>query len=113
MTVERLEQYRFLRHELEELRAQTRDMPGVDCAHIGVVAYADAELTRLQRVREIAAELAAIEAFIGCIKDSQMRLIIQYRFVGGESWSVVAKHIGGRNSRDGVRMMFNRFFKRK
>lgn len=108
MTVERLEQYRFLRRELDGLRARAMDAPGADCA--GMVAYAEAEIARLQRVRELAAELADIEAFIGAIKDIQLRQIIRLRFVGGESWNIVARRVGGQNGQDGVRKRVKRFF---
>lgn len=47
--------------------------------------------------------------FIESIEDSRMRMIITYRIIENYSWSKVADAMGGGNTEDGVRMMFNRF----
>lgn len=60
------------------------------------------EFELLQKTNEV-------EEFIASIDDSRMRRIINLRFIEKLSWNKVADHIGGGNTEDGVRMMFNRF----
>lgn len=60
------------------------------------------EFELLQKTNEV-------EEFIASIGDSRMRRIINLRFIEKLSWNKVADHIGGGNTEDGVRMMFNRF----
>lgn len=50
--------------------------------------------------------------FIDQIEDSRMRMIITYRFIENYSWNKVAEEMGGGNTDDGVRMMFNRFMEK-
>lgn len=54
-----------------------------------------------------------IEEFITTIEDSQIRRIVNLRFIEKLSWRQVAVKIGGRNTEDSVRMIFNRFMKSK
>lgn len=48
-------------------------------------------------------------AYIESIPDSLTRQIIYYRCVSLFGWTRVAYEIGGNNSPDGVRMIYNRF----
>lgn len=60
------------------------------------------EFDLLQKTNEV-------EEFIASIDDSRMRRIINLRFIENLSWNKVADNIGGGNTEDSVRMMFNRF----
>ena len=48
-------------------------------------------------------------AFIYDIPDSLTRQIVYYRCVSLFGWTRVAYEVGGNNSPDGVRMIYNRF----
>lgn len=61
---------------------------------------------------EIESTLNQVEDFITNLDDSRMRRIIRLRFVENKSWMQVANAIGGGNTEDGVRMMFNRFMEK-
>lgn len=50
-----------------------------------------------------------VEKFIASVDDSRIRRIINLRFIENLSWNEVADNIGGGNTGDGIRMMFNRF----
>lgn len=60
------------------------------------------EFELLQKTNEV-------EEFIASVDDSRMRRIINLRFIEKLSWNKVADNIGGGNTEDSVRMMFNRF----
>ena len=51
-------------------------------------------------------------AYIESIPDSLTRQIIYYRCVSLMSWRRVAYEVGGNNTPDGVRMIYNRFMER-
>ena len=53
------------------------------------------------------------EEFIETIQDSRLRMIVRLRVVDDLTWQQVANRIGGGNTPDGVRMIFNRFFDEK
>lgn len=59
------------------------------------------------------AERNRIMKYISTIDDSLMRQIIFYRHISLLPWSVVACEVGGSNTADGVRMMHDRFFRKK
>lgn len=52
-----------------------------------------------------------VERFICSIKDSVTRRIINYRVFEGLQWNEIADKIGGDNTEDSVRMVFNRCVK--
>lgn len=54
-----------------------------------------------------------VEQFITTIKDSQIRRIINLKFIEKLTWKQVAMKIGGGNTEDSVRMIFNRFMKKE
>lgn len=62
-----------------------------------------AKRDEIQRLRDEAVE------YIYGIPDSLTRQIIYYRCVSLMSWRRVAYEVGGNNSPDGVRMIYNRF----
>ena len=53
-----------------------------------------------------------VEEFIASIEDSRVRRIINLRFVEGLSWNQVADKIGGGNTDDSVRKVYERFMKK-
>jgi len=66
---------------------------------------------RLKERKERAViEAEAIDAFIDQISDSHMRQILYMKYLKGMSWRQVARHLGGGNTEDGVRMKVARFF---
>lgn len=62
------------------------------------------ELNGLQQAEEV-------EEFISSISDPLVRQIVVLRVVDGRSWRDIAQIVGGDNSEDSVRMMFNRSVK--
>ena len=62
-----------------------------------------AKRDEIQRLRDEAVE------YIYSIPDSLTRQIIYYRCVSLMSWRKVAYEVGGNNTPDGVRMIYNRF----
>ena len=62
-----------------------------------------AKRDEIQRLRDEAV------AYIESIQDSLTRQIIYYRCVSLMSWRRVAYEVGGNNTPDGVRMIYNRF----
>ena len=62
-----------------------------------------AKRDEIQRLRDEAIE------YIYSIPDSLTRQIIYYRCVSLMSWRRVAYEVGGNNTADGVRMIYNRF----
>lgn len=62
------------------------------------------ELNVLQQIEEI-------EAFVNGLTDPLVRQIVLLRIVDCCSWRDIAQRIGGDNTEDGVRMIFNRSVK--
>ena len=62
---------------------------------------------------EILRQLSDVEDFIKRLPDSHIRRIVTLRVVNNLSWSDVALKIGGGNTEDSVRMMFNRCVKQQ
>jgi len=65
------------------------------------------------KLAEIQVQRRKIIEYIDSVPDSIVRQIIFYRNVSCMSWRSVAMELGGDNSEDGVRMQYNRFFKKK
>lgn len=61
---------------------------------------------------ELLERLSDVEGYIAGIPDSQLRRVIRLRVIDKLTWQQVAQQIGGDNTADGVRMMFNRFFEK-
>ena len=62
------------------------------------------ELNALQQMEEI-------EEFINSLTDPLIRQIVLLRVADGRTWRDIAQIIGGDNSEDSIRMMFNRSVK--
>lgn len=71
----------------------------------------EATLTELEM--ELLETLNEVENFIATIKDSHIRRIINLRVVEGLSWNKVADHMGGNNTEDSVRKIFERYIEKE
>lgn len=56
--------------------------------------------------------LCEIENYISTVDDSIVRLIITYRVLDNMSWCEVASKVGGNNTEDSVRKMYERYVKK-
>ena len=134
MTLELLEQYADMRREaqmwereLDELRKQNSVVKDTVRGSMSSFPYTSHPVTiqgvpkpskrfaarekRLEERRERLAErLAEIDDFIDGLEDSQLRQIINYRYVRGYNWVKTARLIGGKNSVDAVKKRVYRFF---
>lgn len=80
--------------------------PGVsDKVGDGVVALvvAKEELERLKRLEE------ERNAFVESIADCNVRLAVSLYFIDGKTWRQTAFRLGGKNTKDGVRKMCQRY----
>lgn len=130
MTKEELSQIYYLnkeirmwQKELERLECQSllkgqqlTGMPGISGNGDGTgelaVKKADIRCIIEGRLKEIQLQREKIIEYINSIDDSFMRQIIFYRNVSCMSWRQVAAEIGGNNTEDGIRMLYNRFVKK-
>lgn len=62
--------------------------------------------------QKVSEQLNDVERFICGIKDSQIRLIVRFKYVHGLSWVQVASRLGGNNTENGVKTAFHRYFKK-
>lgn len=53
-----------------------------------------------------------IEEFISTIDDSLMRRIVEYRIVQQMTWKKVALHIGGGNTEESIKKIYQRYLQR-
>lgn len=60
---------------------------------------------------DILQKINDVELFIASVEDSRIRRIINLRFIEGLQWNEVAIKIGGGNTEDSVRKMYERFMK--
>ncbi len=60
---------------------------------------------------EIQLQKKRIMEFISMIEDSQIRQIVFLRNISCMSWKDIAKEVGGNNTADSVRKMYDRFLK--
>lgn len=133
MNLKRLEQYRATKREIRELEnrisrlqgqkvsdsvtGSSRSFPytshvikleGVDVDRVGRLWY------RLRkRKNKLLRELEAIEEFVDAIADSDIRQIIQLRYLDGLSWMVVARKLYRYPCGDRARKRITRFFRKK
>lgn len=132
MTLELLEQYADMRREaqmwereLDELRKKNSVVKDTVRGSMSSFPYTSHPVTiqgvprpskrfaarekRLEERRERLAErLAEIDDFIDGLEDSQLRQIIQYRYVKGYSWVKTARLVNNKES--AVRMRVQRYF---
>lgn len=72
----------------------------------------DLEKAIAQKLQEIQECKKQIMQYILSIDDSQTRMIFKMRCIDLYSWNKIAQKIGGNNTPDGVRMIFNRYIKK-
>lgn len=132
MTLEKLEQYADMRREsqmwereLDELRKKNTVVKDTVRGSMSSFPYTAHPVTiqgvpkpskrfaarekRLEERRERLAErLAEIDDFIDGLEDSQLRQIIQYRYVKGYSWVKTARLVNNKES--AVKMRVKRYF---
>lgn len=132
MTLELLEQYADMRREarmwereLDELRKKNAVVKDTVRGSMSSFPYTSHPVTiqgvpkpskrfaarekRLEERRErIAEQLAEIDDFIDSLEDSQLRQIIQYRYVKGYSWTKTARLVNNKES--AVKMRVKRHF---
>ena len=138
MTLERLNQYRCLKHEVEILKQSILDME-YRARHPRIVSdtvtgsssdfpyvqhsvlirgadelereYCRERVARLEsKVTKLLDETTAIETYIDHVEDSQIRQILHLRFFRGLTWRQTAKQCGGGNTEDSVRKRLERYF---
>lgn len=126
MTREELEQIYYLHRELrmweqelERLRCRSlvrSPQPNTGSSSgtsdkVGDLAEKRTDLERLVEAKreEIQQSRDKAVAYIYGIPDSLIRQIVYYRCVSLFGWRRVAYEIGGNNTPDGVRMIYNRF----
>ena len=136
MTVEKLEQYRALADEINDLEqrrrkaarraniivsdtvrgssdtwpycARTVKITGVAARHVRSIQRIDL----LRRRRQMAAKalLSEIEAFLGTIGDARIRRMIEMHYIQGQTWRQVAGRVYGSPAyEDAARMAAKRF----
>lgn len=136
MTLEMLEQYddmcreaKMWEQELDELRKKNTVVKDTVRGSMSSFPYTTHSVTiqgmqkpngriaaqekRLEeRMERLDAMLTEIDDFIDKLEDSQLRQIINYRYVQGYSWVKTARIVGGKNTADGCRMKVARFFRK-
>lgn len=130
MTKSELEQIYYLNRELkmwedELARLKARSLvasPLPNASHSSGIS--DKVAQRTEREMELEGRIQAKKdeiqdlrdravSYILTVQDSLMRQILFYYCVSLFGWKRVAYEIGGDNTPDGVRMMYNRFFERQ
>lgn len=76
------------------------------------VKKTDIQLIIEEKLKEIQLQREKIIEYISGIEDSLMRQIVFYRNVSCMSWRQVAAEIGGKNTEDGVRKLYDRFLEK-
>ena len=75
-----------------------------------MITYAKIKRLLETRTERIQAAILDIEEFIDTIPRSDIRQIINYRYIEGLSWKATARRIYGYPSGDRARMAVTRFF---
>jgi hypothetical protein len=108
------------KHKLEELEAAATNittkitgmphMTGVSrkSESMAILIAEQRQLVEL-KTEQLIIEYNRLNRYIASIEDSQMRLIMSYRFVNGLPWNQVAANIGGNNTADSVKKACYRF----
>lgn len=124
MTLKDLERLRSLNKEIEYERGVLHSLKKtgdyVCVFRAGPVRISDHcdEIEALeQQIKEHLDECMALYReildFISSIDDPLIRLIISLKCVNGLEWEQIALHIGGKNTAESVRKVYERFMKKK
>ena len=84
---------------------------GISQRHLGTIRRLEATLEN--RVNRLQKSIVEIEEFIDTVERSEIRQIIQYRYIQGLSWNATGKRVYGYPCGDRVRMTITRFFAEK
>ena len=76
------------------------------------VKKTDIQLIIEGKLKEIQLQRERIIGYISSIEDSMMRQIVFYRNVSCMSWRQVAMEIGGDNTEEGIKKIYQRFLKK-
>ena len=127
MTKEEINQIYYLNREIEmwqrtlaELREGGLQSPKLDglprsrtiSDSTGSKAASEADIETIVEglLLKVQLKRKEIYEYIDALDDSMIRQIIMYRCISLCSWYEVAMYIGGNNTADSVRMIFNRHF---
>ena len=127
MTKQEINQIYYLNREIElwqrilrEMREGGLESPKLDglprsrkiSDRTGNAAAIQADVERIieNMLEEIQIKRQEIYEYISSLEDSLMRQIIMYRCMSLCTWNEVAMYVGGGNTADSVRMLFNRHF---
>lgn len=88
--------------------------PGGTSDKVGNLAadIVDTERIVLGKLSEIQLRRNEVLRWISSLEDSTARQIVMYRCVDLMSWRDIAMKLGGGNTEDSVRMIFNRLFEK-
>lgn len=103
--------------ELREIELPGQEMDGMprgqkksDPTGVRAIEAANIEEIINGLLAELQIKRKEIYEYISGLDDSLMRQIVMYRCISLCTWEEVAVYVGGKNTADSVRMMFNRLF---
>lgn len=136
MTIKNLEQYRQMKNEVTQINQRLENLQNNQNAYVfdtvkgsshskpyqeRVIAITGISqkhiktynrLTRIleDRISRIQQNIIEIEEFINTVERSEIRQIIQYRYIKGLSWLATARKVYGYPCEDRARKAITRFF---
>lgn len=136
MNLDQLEQFRYLKNEINMLENRIIDLRNRNESFVSdtvtgsskdrpfqqhtiiITGYgnpnmekiSELEIKYIKRQEQLCEELQKIENFIDRLQNSELRQIIELRYVKGFSWNAVARNVYGYPSGDTARMAVKRFF---
>ncbi len=126
MEQESLRQYVAMKREIADLKRRVLKLKQEveRMRNNGIIAEMDNYIEKqvlkaeyIDRLNELEYNLVKktveIENYISEIPDSFIRQIIRYKYVDGLSWERTARKMGGYNTRDSIRMLVKRYFKKE
>lgn len=126
MTKKELSQIYYINREIEMWQRELSSIYSLESVNLDGMprgsSIGDAtgeKAVRAAQIRDIIEGLLAklqmkrkeVYEFIATLDDPLMRQIVMYRCLSLCTWEEVAMYVGGKNTADSVRMLFNRFFK--
>ena len=137
ITKKKLENYRHDKKELQELKKKIENVSNIEddfvfdtvisSRHqipynqttINICGYTDRteridNLNALysRRINKLEQDLLLIEEFIEEIEDSEIKLMIRYRFLNGDSWNKTARKVYGYPCGNTSRMKLERYLEK-
>ena len=117
MTLNQLEQYRDLSKEVKMLERRIADLESRPEVFVSDSVVGSSPCIPYQphtiAIKGYGNQYQdKIKAFIESLQDSRLRQIIEYRYVKGMPWNVVAKNVYGYPNGNTARMAVIRFFEK-